>query len=143
MKRLVILLVEDNKEDAFIINEALEDQKFVERFYHVFNGIEALKFLKKEKPYEDSMTPDLILMDINMPVMDGHEALIQVKKLDKFKHIPILMLTTSSRKEDILKAYKEQSSSYIVKPDDIYELDNLAEAIKTYWNKIVKLPDNE
>lgn len=75
-----------------------------------------------------------------MPVMNGHEALQIIKSIEEVKHIPVLMLTTSSRKEDILKAYQEQSSSYIVKPDDIYELDNLAEAIRDYWNNTVRLP---
>ncbi|WP_158857111.1 response regulator [Lunatibacter salilacus] len=140
MKKLIILLVEDNKEDAFLIREALEDQEFLKELYHVVNGVEAIKFLKKEKPFGQVEIPDLILMDINMPVMDGHEALKRIKSLEVVKHIPVLMLTTSSRKEDILKAYKEQSSSYIVKPDDIYELEILAETIKNYWNNTVRLP---
>lgn len=138
-----ILLVEDNNEDAFLIREALEEQQFLNEFYHVVNGLEAIKFLKKETPYEKVKGPDLILMDINMPLMDGHEALQRIKSMEAFKQIPILMLTTSSRKQDILKAYKEQSSSYIVKPEDIYGLDNLAEVIKSYWSKIVKLPPTD
>ncbi|MCH7404311.1 response regulator [Belliella aquatica] len=138
-----ILLVEDNKEDAFLIREALEEQQFLKEFYHVVNGLEAIKFLKKETPYENVKGPDLILMDINMPLMDGHEALQRIKSMEAFKQIPILMLTTSSRKQDILKAYKEQSSSYIVKPEDIYGLDNLAEVIKSYWSKIVMLPPTD
>lgn len=140
MEKLIILLVEDNKEDAFLIREALEDQVFLKELYHVVNGVEAIKFLKKEKPFEKVVMPDLILMDINMPIMDGHEALKKIKSLEVVKHIPVLMLTTSSRKEDILKAYKEQSSSYIVKPDDIFELEILAKTIKNYWNNTVRLP---
>ncbi|GAB2618516.1 response regulator [Belliella aquatica] len=143
MKKMNILLVEDNKEDAFLIREALEEQQFLKEFYHVVNGLEAIKFLKKETPYENVKGPDLILMDINMPLMDGHEALQRIKSMEAFKQIPILMLTTSSRKQDILKAYKEQSSSYIVKPEDIYGLDNLAEVIKSYWSKIVMLPPTD
>lgn len=140
MRKLNILLVEDSKEDAFLIREALEGLTFVDKLYHVENGAMAINFLKKEEPYSAAETPDLILMDINMPVMDGHEALKIIKSIEEVKHVPVLMLTTSSRKEDILRAYQEQSSSYIVKPDDIYELDNLAETIRDYWNNTVRLP---
>ncbi|ADR22296.1 response regulator [Marivirga tractuosa] len=140
MRKLNILLVEDSKEDAFLIREALEGLTFLDKLYHVENGAIAINFLKKEEPYSEAETPDLILMDINMPVMDGHEALKIIKSIEEVKHVPVLMLTTSSRKEDILRAYQEQSSSYIVKPDDIYELDNLAEAIRDYWNNTVRLP---
>lgn len=141
MNRINILLVEDNEQDALLISEALEEQGFLKELQHVVNGAEAMKFLRKEAPYDNSNLPDLILMDINMPIMDGHEALQKIKSLEDFKHIPVLILTTSSRKEDILKAYKEQSSSYIVKPDDIYELDELAKTIKHYWLNVARLPD--
>lgn len=140
MKKIYILLVEDSEQDALLIREALEEQEILKEMSHVQNGEEALKYLKKEAPYENSKLPDLILMDINMPVMNGIEALKQIKSLENFKQIPVLMLTTSSRKEDILRAYKEQSSSYIVKPEDIYELDRLAETIKNYWTNTVRLP---
>lgn len=143
MNRINILLVEDNEQDALLISEALEEQGFLKELQHVVNGAEAMKFLRKEAPYDNSNLPDLILMDINMPIMDGHEALQKIKSLEDFKHIPVLILTTSSRKEDILKAYKEQSSSYLVKPDDIFELDQLAEAIKIYWTNTVRLPSKD
>ena len=136
MKKLIILLVEDNEEDAFLIKEAMEEQEFLEEVNHVVNGEQAIQFLMKEKPFEGVKTPDLILMD-------GLEALGKIKLMEAVKHIPVLILTTSSRKEDILKAYKKQSSSYIVKPDDIYELDTIAETIKNYWNNIVRLPRND
>ena len=143
MKKLTILLVEDNLDDAFLIKEVMDNQELMQKMYHVLNGAEALKFLLKEKPYEEVETPDLILMDINMPIMDGHEALKKIKSTEEIKHIPVLILTTSSRKEDILKAYKEQTSSYIVKPGDVFVLDKLVESLKNYWNQIVKLPNNE
>ena len=143
MKKLNILLVEDNEQDAFLVKEALEDQEILKEMSHVQNGEEALKYLKKEAPYENSILPDLILMDINMPVMNGIEALKQIKSLENLKQIPVLMLTTSSRKEDILKAYKEQTSSYIVKPEDIYELEHIASTIKNYWSNTVRLPSKD
>lgn len=140
MEKIKILLVEDNDQDAFLVKEALEDQGFIKRIDHVVNGAKAISFLRKEIPYEESEEPNLILMDINMPIMDGHEALIKIKSMNDFKHIPIIILTTSSRKEDILMAYKGNSNSYIVKPDDIFKLDAIAESLKNYWANTVRLP---
>jgi len=140
MKRLDILLVEDNKEDAFLVREALGDQSFVSNFYHVENGQEAVEYLSNKDIGTEYIKPNLILMDINMPIMDGHETLSTIKSKEAIKHIPVIMLTTSSRKEDVIKAYNAHCSSYIVKPDDIFELDNLAETIKNYW-LAVKLPN--
>lgn len=142
MKRLNVLLVDDNVQDALLINELFTEKNFLNKLYHVENGCEAIQFLNKEQPYKEVVQPDLILMDINMPVMGGHEALIKIKSMPSVKHIPVLMLTTSSRKEDILKAYKEHSNSYIIKPDDIFELDNLIETIKNYWSNIVSFPND-
>lgn len=140
MKKCIILLVEDNEQDAFLVREAFEDQGFVEEYFHVVNGIEALKFLEKEHPYENVPEPDFILMDINMPIMDGHETLHRIKSSESLKHIPVLMLTTSSRSEDILKAYQEHSNSYIVKPEDIFGLDSIIENLRSYWCNTVQLP---
>ncbi len=141
MEKLVILLVEDNEQDVYLIQEALEDQGFIDKIYNVPNGVKAISFLKKEKPYEEVEEPNLILIDINMPIMDGHEALKRIKAMEKFEHIPIIMLTTSSRREDILRAYKGQSNSYIVKPDDVYELEAIAGTLKNYWKNTVRLPE--
>lgn len=138
--KLHILLVDDSEQDALLISEALEEQAFLRKFSHVTNGQEAINFLEKASPFEEVETPDLILMDINMPIMDGHESLSRIKEMEEYKDIPILMLSTSSRKEDIIRAYKAQSSSYLVKPEDIYDLEGLARAIKTYWSMTVKLP---
>lgn len=140
MKNLVILVVEDNAQDAMLLEEALSEQQIVKKFYHVDNGSKAISFLKKDFPYEQVDLPDLIFMDINMPIMDGHETLQQIKIMPDTQHIPVLMLTTSSRKEDVLKAYRSFASSYIVKPDDIYGFDKLVESFKTYWTKTVQLP---
>lgn len=140
MKKCTLLLVEDNEQDALLIKEALEELDFLDTYFHVVNGAEAIKFLNKQHPYEKMPQPDLILMDINMPVMDGHEALKEIKATDSIRHIPVIMLTTSSRREDILRSYQEHSSSYIVKPDDIFELETLVGSLKNYWINTVKLP---
>jgi len=126
-----------------LIQEALEDQSFLSTFHHVQNGAEAIQFLKKAGPYRETDTPDLILMDINMLVIDGHEALKTIKSTPSTKHIPVLILSTPNRKEDILKAYRGQTSSYFIKPDDIFKLYDLAEIIKIYWSNTATLPKNE
>lgn len=140
MKKLVILLVEDSDGDALLIRESLEEQSFVSEFYRVENGKKAIQFLNKEAPYQKTTYPSLILMDINMPTMDGHEALTKIKSIVELKHIPVIMLTTSSRKDDILRAYREHCSSYIIKPDDIFELEDVAATIKKYWANAAILP---
>jgi two-component system, chemotaxis family, response regulator Rcp1 len=139
MNKLSILLVEDSIEDAYLVREALEEQSFVSYFCHVENGQQAIDYLTNRTNDGIFSMPNLILMDINMPVMDGHESLSTIKSIDSIRHLPVIMLTTSTRREDILKAYNYQCSSYLVKPDNIYELDDLAETIKNYW-LTVKLP---
>ncbi|KYG82249.1 response regulator [Roseivirga echinicomitans] len=136
MNSLNILLVEDNESDIMLIRLALEDVEIVRSLTAVNNGHEALQYLTKE----DTILPDLILLDINMPVMDGLEALEKIKANDSIKQIPVIMLTTSSRKEDIIKSYKAHSNSYIIKPNDITGLDKVAEVIRDYWQNTVRLP---
>lgn len=141
MRNLIILIVEDNAQDAMLLQEALSELQIVKKFYHVDNGSKAISFLKKEFPFGQVDLPDLIFMDINMPILNGHEALKQIKIMPEAQHIPVLMLTTSSTKEDVLRAYRNYASSYIVKPDDIYGFDTLVESIRTYWTKTVVLPN--
>ncbi|GAA0874879.1 response regulator [Wandonia haliotis] len=143
MKKLDILLVEDSEHDIMFIEEALHDAEVINHLVSVRNGEEALNFLHKKPPYTEAKLPDLILLDINMPVMDGFETLERIKSDYETKHIPVIMLTTSSRKEDIIKAYKELSSSYIIKPYDIFELEKVASEIKEYWLKTVRLPNQD
>lgn len=143
MRKLKLLLVEDNEHDVFMINEGIEDLDIPCDLLVKNNGEEAINYLNelitKEELHEKE--PDIILMDINMPIMDGIEALRRIKNNDKLKHIPVVMLTTSSRKEDVVNAYKEHSSSYIVKPDDIFELEKVLSVIKDYWTRTVRLPN--
>lgn len=138
--KINLLLVEDNELDKMLLEEALSEFGLFDSLVHVSNGIEALKYLREEEPYRGRRLPDLILMDINMPLMNGHEALREIKSDPICKCIPVIMLTTSSRTEDVTAAYQEHSNSYIVKPDTYVELERVVASIQTYWNRVVQLP---
>lgn len=140
MKFLTILLVDDSIADTVLIEDALKDAELIETLHSVSNGELALKYLRKDHPFAEVETPDLILLDINMPVMDGHETLRQIKCDERIRHIPVIMLTTSSQRDDILRAYQQYTSSYIVKPNDFPELEKMVESVREYWNCTVKLP---
>lgn len=139
MKGLDILMIDDSEQDIMLIGDALESSGMLKSLGSVSNGEEAIKYLRKELPYQDKVLPNLILLDINMPVMDGHETLERIKSDEKLKHIPVIMLTTSDSSKDIKKAYKAHSNSYIVKPYEIEDLFNIVDTIKDYWSKTVRL----
>lgn len=141
MKKLHILIIDDSEHDIMLIEDALESSGILKSIGAVNNGEEALKYLRKDPPYQDKILPDLILLDINMPVMDGHETLEHIKSDNLLKHIPVIMLTTSSALNDIRKAYQGYSNSYIIKPYEISELDNIVAKIRDYWLNTVKLSD--
>lgn len=134
-------MIDDSEQDTILIGEALNGSNILQSLGSVINGEEALKYLRKEPPYQDKISPDLILLDINMPVMDGHETLAQIKSDERLKHIPVIMLTTSSASDDIRKAYQHYSNSYIVKPYEIADLDSIIETIKDYWLNTVRLSE--
>ncbi len=142
MRPLHILHVEDSEGDILLLRDAIKDSGIVSTLDVVKNGVEALQFLHKEDKYKLAETPDLILMDINMPLMNGHEVLDNIKKDDKLKHIPIVMLTTSTAKSDILKSYQKYASSYIVKPNDSEDFDNVIKDIQNFWLNVAELPVN-
>lgn len=100
-----ILLVEDNKDDVVLTREGFERAKLTVNLNHVENGEECMAFLRKEGEYAGVPTPDLILLDINMPVMDGREVMAELVKDDKLKHLPVVILTTSEDEQDVLNMY--------------------------------------
>ncbi len=135
-----ILLIEDDPGDAELTVEAFKEAKVNNNIHIVKDGKEGIAFLKKEGKYNLSITPDIILLDLNLPKMGGIEVLSIVKEDDNLKHIPVVVLTTSSSEQDILKSYKLHANCYITKP---VKLDNFIETIKTienFWLSFVKLP---
>jgi CheY-like chemotaxis protein len=139
MDGLNILLKEDSEQDIFLISEVLEDSGILKSLNVVTNGVKAMQFLNKDASYKDQLLPNLILLDINMPLMDGHETLAYIKSHDSLKHIAVIMLTTSSSSNDIKRAYSNHANSYIIKPHNIKELDNTINKLKEFWLNTAKL----
>ena len=137
-----ILLIEDNKGDVELARTALEDSKFRNRLFVVDDGEKAMKFLHKQKPYNDMPRPDLILLDLNLPRKDGREVLAEIKTDDNLKRIPVVILTTSKAEEDILKSYNLHANCYITKPIDLNQFLLVVKSIEDFWLTIVELPRN-
>lgn len=135
-----ILLAEDNPGDILLTREALAEAKIRNTLHVTNDGIETMAFLRNEEPYTDAPTPDLILLDLNMPRMDGREVLAQVKTDPEFRRIPIVVLTTSERVEDILKTYDLHANCYVTKPVDLAQFEKVVDSIEEFWFSIVRLP---
>lgn len=143
MKPVHILLVEDNEGDILLTTEALEESKVLNTVSVVRNGKEALDYVFSKGAYRDAEPPDIILLDINLPLKNGHEVLQTIKQNDDVKHIPVIMLTTSSSERDISLSYQHHANCYISKPVEIgHFLESIA-TIEDFWLSIVKLPKNK
>ncbi len=108
--------------------------------HHVLNGQQALDFLRRAAPYQDMPTPGLIVLDLNMPVLNGHEFLAQAKADPLLRSIPVLVLSTSEHPRDIRGAYYHHANGYVVKPGNIAEYQDVLQKVTAYWNGTVKLP---
>ena len=135
-----ILLVEDNPADIRLTEEALKENKLKVNLYTAMDGVEAMAFLRKENKYATMPTPDLILLDLNMPRKDGREVLKEVKEDPILKSIPIVVLTISQAEEDVLLTYKYHVNCYIRKPLDLNNFIDVVKAIESFWLTIVTLP---
>lgn len=135
-----ILLVEDNEGDIVLTLEAFNDVKLKNSIHVVRDGEEALQYLHQQGPYSDATLPDIILLDINLPKMDGKEVLAYIKSHDQFKSIPIVMLTTSSSEKDISDSYASYANCYITKPVDFEKFIQVIRSIEEFWISIVQLP---
>ena len=137
-----ILLVEDNSGDARLTIEAMRDAKVLNRLNIVTDGVAALAYLHREGPYAGATVPDVILLDLNLPKMDGRGVLAAIKNDDKLKRIPVVVLTTSVAEEDILRAYNLHANCYITKPVDLEQFITVVRSIDSFWFRIVRLPPN-
>jgi two-component system, chemotaxis family, response regulator Rcp1 len=135
-----ILLVEDNPGDRALAVEALKESKIANNLHLAEDGEIAMKILKKEGEYSKMPTPDIILLDLNLPKKDGREVLAEIKGDEKLKSIPVVVLTTSQAEEDIVKSYNLHANCYISKPLDFNQFVNVVKSIKDFWLAIVKLP---
>ena len=140
LKPAKVLLVEDNEDDVVLTLEALEDSKVRMQVHVVSDGISALAFLRREGVYSHKPRPDLILLDLNLPLMDGRELLKEIRKDPDLTEIPVVVLTTSEDEGDILKAYKLHANCYISKPVDFSRFTEIIKQIDGFWLQLVKLP---
>jgi CheY-like chemotaxis protein len=135
-----VLLVEDDDNDVFITRKGFEESKLALNLRHVKNGQECMAFLRKEGQYAKAPTPDLILLDLNMPVMNGREVLAEICKDEELRKLAVVVLTTSKSERDILEMYDLRCSSYIVKPVDFSQFQRVIQQLSDYWFTVVVLP---
>lgn len=135
-----ILLVEDNLGDARLTEEALKESKMFNRLHHAKDGVEAMEFMRREGKYKDAPTPDIILLDLNLPRKDGREVLAELKAMPGLRNIPVVVLTTSNAEQDIVMSYNLHANCYITKPVDLDKFIEIVRGIENFWLSIVKLP---
>lgn len=128
-----VLLVEDNLGDSRLIQESFKDLKVPNSLHIVKDGVEAIQFLKKELPFKDSVRPDIIFLDLNLPRKNGFDVLAEIKENDDLKTIPVIVLTSSKAEKDVAKAYKYHANSYVIKPNDFMDYIKLGEILEDFW----------
>ena len=138
-----VLLVEDSPGDVRLTREAFRDANGLVEMNVASDGVEAMAFLRREGTYADASRPDLILLDLNLPKMDGREVLALIKEDESLKTIPTVILTTSDAEADIVKSYQLQANCYLSKPVQLDEFELLVKSINDFWLTRVKLPQQE
>ncbi len=135
-----ILLVEDNPGDARLTREVFAEGKVANEIHVVTDGVEAIRYLRREGPYASARRPDLILLDLNLPRKDGREVLAEIKSDPDLKAIPVIVLTTSAAHQDVDRTYMLHANSFITKPVDLDQFIAVVRSIEDFWLKIVRLP---
>jgi two-component system response regulator len=135
-----ILLVEDNNDDVELTRMAFAKSKLLINLHHAKDGEECMAFLRKQDKYANAPTPDIILLDLNMPRMDGREVLTEISNDETLRHLPVVILTTSAEESEILKMYKLRCSSYIIKPVNFDQFMRVIQSLADYWLTVVVLP---
>lgn len=140
MRPVEILLVEDNPGDVRLTKEALREGKLSTNLSVAPDGVEALAFLHQEGKYAEAPRPDIVLLDLNLPKMDGREVLASLKADPDLRRIPVVVLTTSQAEQDILRTYDLHANCYITKPVDLDQFITIVQSIEGFWFTIVTLP---
>jgi CheY-like chemotaxis protein len=135
-----ILLVEDNPGDVDLTVEALKEGRIANHLNVVDDGVEALAYLRRQGRYREAVRPDLILLDLNLPKMDGREVLSAIKSDPSLKTIPVVVLTTSEAEQDIVKSYELHANCYVTKPVDLSQFIKVVRSIDDFWLTVVRLP---
>lgn len=136
-----ILLVEDNPGDVRLTQEALRDGKVRNNLSVAPDGVEAMAFLRREGKYAGAPRPDLILLDLNLPRMDGREVLAAIKADERLRRIPVVVLTTSRAEQDVLRSYDLHVNCYVTKPIDLDQFITVVKTIEDFWLTVVVLPE--
>lgn len=140
MEPIDVLLVEDDPGDTLMIREAFEDNKVRNTLACVTDGVEAMQYLRREGRYADAPRPDLVLLDLNLPKMDGREVLKEIKGDGELATIPVVVLTTSQAEEDVLRSYRLHANAYVTKPVDFDRFIEVVRQIDEFFVTVVKLP---
>ncbi len=135
-----VLLVEDDPGDVLMTQEAFQDYKIANNLNVVTNGEDAIAYLRKQGAYAHVVTPDLVLLDLNLPRRDGREVLREVKSDETLQHIPIVVLTTSDAEDDVLGSYQLHANAYVRKPVDFEQFVAAIRAIDNFFISVVRLP---
>jgi CheY-like chemotaxis protein len=137
---LRVLLVEDDVADVALVTDAFAGHDLASDLHHVADGAEALAFLRREAPYPDAPRPDLILLDLNMPRVDGRQVLAEIKADDGLKAIPVVVFTTSAATDDVVTSYGAHANAYVTKPIDLDDFERAIAEIRGFWGRTVTLP---
>jgi CheY-like chemotaxis protein len=137
---LRVLLVEDNPADADLTKETLEMGKLDLDIATVVDGAEAISFLLRRAPFADAATPHLVLLDLNLPKVDGREVLTEMRKHDELRKIPVIVLTSSDAERDIVQSYSLGANCYVTKPVGLDAFQSVLRAVESFWLTVVKLP---
>ncbi len=140
VKPIEVLLVEDDPGDVVMTREALAESKVMNELHVVSNGEDALRFLRREAPYEDAPRPGLVLLDLNLPRVDGREVLAEVKSDPELRRIPIVVLTTSQAEEDIIRSYDLHANAFVSKPVDFDRFLEVVRQVDNFYISVVSLP---
>ena len=136
-----VLLVEDDPGDVLMTREAFEHHKLRNNLHVVADGVEALQFLRREGEHADAPRPGLVLLDLNLPRMDGREVLAEIKSDESLRSIPVVVLTTSEAEEDILRSYSLHANAYVTKPVDFDRFIDVVRQIDEFFVEVVRLPN--
>lgn len=139
-KQIDVLLVEDDPGDVLMTREAFEENKVANRLAVVNDGASAMEYLRKEGRYADAPTPDMVLLDLNLPRMDGREVLAAMKSDEALRRIPVVVLTTSEAEEDVLRSYSLHANAYVTKPVDFQRFIDVVRQIDDFFVSVVRLP---
>ncbi|MFC7329976.1 response regulator [Marinactinospora rubrisoli] len=136
-----VLLVEDDPGDVLMTREAFAEHAVGDRLHVVTDGVEALRFLRREGEYAGAPRPHLVLLDLNLPRKDGREVLAEVKRDDELAHIPVVVLTTSEAEEDVVRSYRLHANAYVAKPVDFDDFIRVVRQIDGFFADVARLPD--